>query len=69
MAASSLTGKILNRLFCNLLMNQHLGLDNTYLPGWENQVVEKISLLTKDNLTAMKYLLQDHPLLASYRHY
>ena len=32
-SASSLTGKILGRLFFSLLMNQRLGLDSAYLPG------------------------------------
>ena len=61
--ASSLTGKILNKIFCILLMNQHLGLHSAYLLGRENQVDDKISCLTKDNLESVKYFLQPYPLL------
>ena len=71
-ARSSLTGKALGRILCNLLITSPLALQSEHVAGIENTIADKISrssLHESHTCPNFRSLEQEFPILSSCRRY
>ena len=68
---SSSAGKALGRVFCNLLLNNRLGINAQYLEGARNIIADRISRIHKNTHAKFDFgqLLQEFPQLGGCRRF